>query len=306
MKRIIYIPAFIMAGCLAACKKKMIDNPGQYSKIYMPQAVDYPAVRLLAMTDTLQYIVFGAAFGGVDDQSKWINVQFSVDPALVDSFNRKNGTSYAMLPPSGYQLEKLETEIPAGKVSSNPLRLTIKTIGGLEPLKDYLFPVRIVQTDADIPVNDSLRTTYFLIRGEYREFDRSVWKLLEISSFESPNEGKNAFDNNTATTWHTQWRAAKPAHPHYAKVDMTEAHNMHGFYFVPSNNQPTGNPQKVHVEVSMDGSNWTNTGTFTFANTYNKQIFYLNTPVMAKYFKFVVDSSFANTHFTHLLEIGAF
>jgi hypothetical protein len=61
-----------------ACKKKLIDNPAQYSQIYMPQAIDYPAVRALTMTDTLQYIVFGAAFGGVDDQSQWINVQFAV------------------------------------------------------------------------------------------------------------------------------------------------------------------------------------------------------------------------------------
>jgi F5/8 type C domain-containing protein len=116
----------------------------------------------------------------------------------------------------------------------------------------------------------------------------------------------NAFDNSLTTSWHTQWRLAKPPHPHHLKVDMSETHIMHGFYFIPNNNIPTGNPQKVHVEVSVDGSSWINTGTFTFQNTYNKQTFYLNTPVPAKYFKFVVDSSFANTHFTHLLEIGAF
>jgi hypothetical protein len=306
MNRSNYIPALIIALCLMACKKKLIDNPAQYSQIYMPQAIDYPAVRALTMTDTLQYIVFGAAFGGVDDQSQWINVQFAVDPALVDSFNLKNGTNYAILPPVSYQLEKLETDIPAGEVSSIPLQLTIKTVGGLEPSKDYLFPISIRQTDASIPVNDSLRTAFFQIRGEYREFNRPVWKLLETSSLETTNPGLNAFDNNLTTSWHTQWRTAKPGHPHYVRVDMSETHNVHGFYFVPSNNTPTGNPQKVHVEVSMDGNGWTNTGTFTFQNTYNKQTFYLGTPVEAKYFKFVVDSSFAKTHFTHLLEIGAF
>lgn len=306
MKSTVYILAFTIAAGLMACKKKLIDDPGQYSKIYMPQAIDYPAVRVLTMTDTLQYIVFGAAFGGVNDQSKWINVQFAVNPAMVDSFNRRNGTGYAMLPAGSYQLEKLEADIPAGKVSSIPLRLNIKTVGGLQPSKDYLLPVSILQTDSDIPVNDSLRTTFFLIRGEYREYDRLVWKLLETSSFEPPNEGKYAFDNILTTTWHTQWKLAKPPHPHFVRVDMTEVHNMHGFYFVPSNNTPTGNPQKVHAEISMDGSSWTNTGTFTFQNTYNKQTFYLSNPVPAKYFKFVIDSSFANTHFTHLLEIGAF
>lgn len=306
MKRTIYISAVILAVCTMACKKNLINDTAQYSKLYMPQAIDYPAVRTLTMTDTTQYIVFGAAFGGVDDQSQLINIQFSVNPALVDSFNRKNGTNYAQLPAGSYKLDNLVTDIPAGKVSSTPLRLAINTVGGLEPSKDYLLPVSIQQTDAGIPVNENLRTTYFQIRGEYKEYSRSVWKLQETSSEEAPNIAPNAFDNNTATVWHTQWKLAKPAHPHYLKVDMNATNSMHGFYFFGSNNTATGNPQKVHVEVSADGNNWTNTGTYTFPNVYTKQTFYLNGPVNARYFRFVVDSSFAKTHFTHLSEIGAF
>lgn len=306
MKHTKYILALLFAVGAMACKKKLIDDTAQYSRLYMPQAIEYPAMRSLIMTDTVQHIVFGAAFGGVDDQPALINVQFTVNPALVDSFNLKNGTSYALLPASSYQLEKLETAIAAGKVSSVPLRLSVKTVGGLEPSTDYLLPVSIQQTDAGIPVNEHLRTTWFQIRGEFREYDRTGWTLLEASSMEAPNVAINAFDNNLSTAWHTQWKLAKPAHPHYLSVGMNGTFNMHGFYFVPSNNQSKGNPQKVHAEMSMDGSSWTNTGTFTFQNVYSKQTFYLNTPVQAKYFRFVVDSSFANTHFTHLQEVGAF
>lgn len=306
MKSITFISAIIFAACSMACKKKLIKEPGQYSKLYMPQAVDYPAVRSLIMTDTLQHIVFGAAFGGVDDQSQLINVQFSVNPALVDSFNKKNGTNYTMLPAGSYQLTNLATDIPAGKVSSTPLQFAVKTVGGLEVSKDYLLPISIQQTDASIPLNENLRTTFFQIRSEYQEYNRPAWTLLEASSQESPNIAPNSFDNNTTTVWHTQWRAAKPPHPHYVKVDMNATNSMHGFYFTGSNNTGTGNPQKVHVDVSVDGNNWTNTGTFTFQNVYTKQTFYLNNPVPARYFRFVVDSSFANTHFTHLSEIGAF
>lgn len=306
MRPTIYISAIILAACTMACKKKLINDTGQYSKLYMPQAVDYPAVRSLIMTDTTQYIVFGAAFGGVDDQGQQINIQFSVNPALIDSFNRKNGTNYAQLPVGSYKLDNLAAAIPAGKVSSTPLRLAINTVGGLEPSKDYLLPISIQQTDANVPVNENLRTTYFQIKGEYKEYSRPVWKLQETSSEESPNVGANAFDNNTTTVWHTQWKLAKPPHPHHLKVDMNATNSLHGFYFTGSNNTATGNPQKVHVEVSTDGTNWTNTGAYTFPNVYTKQTFYLNTPVNARYFKFVVDSSFANTHFTHLSEIGAF
>lgn len=306
MKRIIYTAAIILAACTMACKKKLIDNTGQYSKIYMPQAIDYPAMRSLIMTDTTQYVVFGAAFGGVDDQGQNINVQFEVNPALVDSFNKKNGTNYALLPAASYKLENLATDIPSGKVSSNPLRLAIKTVGGIDALKDYLLPVSIVQTDANIPLNENLRTTYFQIRGEYQEYSRAAWKVIEFSSDETPNVAANTIDNNLTTTWHTQWRAAKPVHPHFVKVDMNATNSMHGFYFYGSNNIATGNPQTVHVEVSTDGTTWTNTGTYNFQNVYTKQVFYLSNAVPARYFRFVVDASFSNTHFTHLLEIGAF
>lgn len=51
-----------------------------------------------------------------------------------------------------------------------------------------------------------------------------------------PNISLNAFDNNTTTVWHTQWKLAKPPHPHFLKVDMNVTNGMHGFYFTGSNN----------------------------------------------------------------------
>jgi hypothetical protein len=86
---------------------------------------------------------------------------------------------------------------------------------------------------------------------------------------------------------------------------MKNTKTLHGLYFWPSN-VATGNPQIVHVEVSNDGANQTYTGEYTFENVYQRFPIYFSTPVQARYFWFVADSSFPNTHFTHLQEVDAF
>ncbi|MGV3509202.1 MAG: DUF1735 domain-containing protein [Sphingobacteriaceae bacterium] len=200
------------------CKRELIANPDQYSKIYMPQAVDYPKVSELIMADTLQSIVFGAAYGGVSDQTNTINVKFKVDPSLVASYNTKNNTNYPLLPANSYELTGTEGVMQNGKVNTNALKIKVKTVGGLEPLKDYLLPITIDQVSPAIPVNDSLRTTYFKVKGTYADFDRSTWQVVGVSSQESTNAAPNILDGNTATNWHSKWRGGVVRHPHWSTV----------------------------------------------------------------------------------------
>lgn len=300
----ITLPLFTIL-LLAGCKQELISNPAQYTKVYMPQAISYPAVQNLVMTDSLQSVYFGAAYGGVNDQSQVVNVRFKTDFTLVDSFNKKNGTSYLPLPTAAFQADQTAGVMEVGVFNTRILSAKIKTVGGVEPLKEYLLPVTIADVSPAIPVNENLRTTYFLIKGTYSEFVRTGWKVT-VSSQEAPNIGVNAFDGNVTTQWHTQWKTAVPPHPHVATVDMNEVKMIHGFFFWPSASVTTGNPQTIHIDVSMDGSNWTDGGNYTFTNVYQKFTMYLNSPVQAQFFKVTVTSSFGNTQFTHIAEIGAF
>lgn len=290
---------------LSGCKREFIANPDQYTKIYMPQATEYPKVNDLFMADTLQSIVFGAAFGGVNDQTNTINVKFKVDPSLVASFNTKNNTNYTVLPLSSYEITNTEATMPSGQTNSNALKIKVKTVGGIEPLKEYLLPISIEQVSPALPVNDSLRTTYFKIKGTYQDFSRSAWQVIDVSSQESTNPGSNVFDGNTGTNWHTRWRTAKPAHPHWIIIDMGETKKLHGLYFWPHNGG-NGNPADINIEVSTDGTTWQNAGDFTLVNTFIRQNIYFNTTMDARYFKLTIKTSTGNTHFTHPTEIGAF
>lgn len=301
MKKLLYLTIF-----LAACnKKELIKQPEQYTRIYMPQAAEYPASRPLIMADTLQAIVMGAAYGGVDEQPNLINVHFTVNNALVDTFNKKNNTAYLPMPAGSYQIDAMDAVINPKSFSSNALKIKVKTVGGLSSKTNYLLPVTLESATPSLKVNELLRTTYFLIRADYAEFVRSKWKVVSVSSSESPNTGEKAWDGLTSTSWHTQWKTAKPAHPHTMVVDMDTTVMLHGFYNLPFNGA-TGNPQSLSVELSKDGTTWTNATDFTFVNTYDKQYAYLAAPQEARFYKITVTASFGATHFTHLAEWGAF
>ncbi|SIN83904.1 BT_3987 domain-containing protein [Chitinophaga niabensis] len=301
MKRILYFTIL-----LAACnKKELIKQPEQYAKIYMPQATEYPASRPLIMADTLQTIIMGAAYGGVDDQPNLINVHFAVNNALVDTFNKKNNTAYLPMPAGSYQVDAMDAVIHPKDFSSNALKIRVKTVGGLSSKTNYLLPVTLESATPSLKVNEQLRTAYFLIRADYAEFARARWKVVSASSSESPNTGEKAWDNVLTTSWHTQWKAAQPKHPHTLVVDMDTTVMLHGFYTLPSA-VATGNPQNLSVELSKDGTTWSSATDFTFVNTYDKQYAYLPAPQEARYYRITVSASFGATHFTHIAEWGAF
>lgn len=299
----------IIAGTLMlaflGCKRELINNPGQYTRLYMPQAIEDPARKELVMTDTLQSIVFGAAYGGVAEQTNSIRVNFKVDLSLIAAYNLAHGSAYLPLPDGSYEIGQTEATIRHGAFNSEALKLKIKTVGGIEPLKEYLLPLSIERVSPELPVNEKLRTSFFLIKGTYQDFDRTGWQVMAVSSQEASNPGSNVFDNNTGTNWHTQWRTAQPPHPHFITADMKMLKNVHGFYFWPASTA-NGNPQNIVIELSSDGVAWQNAGEFALVNTFVRQNVYLSAAIQARYFKITIKTSTGNTHFTHPTEIGVF
>ncbi|SEN14734.1 protein of unknown function [Chitinophaga rupis] len=304
---------------LAACKNKydLPDQPlANYIKVYMPAAVNNPVSRVLAITDSAQVIIYGADYGGAGYPQADIPVTFSVNPALVDSFNRANNTAYTLLPEHGYTLSETSAVIPRGQLSTPPLELAVKTSGadGIAALKDYLLPISIVKST--ITVNEQLRTVYFVIRAQpnladYPDFDRSAWRIIGFSSQEASGEGADngravfAIDNNAATYWHTQWQGGSPGPPHYITVDMGAVKTLHGLSFLDRQSDNDGKPQSVTVETSIDNLSWEPAGSFTLQNTKDLQKQFLSGFRDARYFRVNILSSY-NATYTHLAELNAF
>lgn len=163
-KKIFYL-LILMTGMwvLNACEVNHSLDPDKYANVYMPLARNTP-VELAAITgiDTTLTITYGATYGGPGEPAKDITVSFSVEPALVDSFNTDQGTAYPILPDNAYELGKTSAVIPAGESFTPELKLTIN---GNVDIKEqqYLLPVTMEVKTAGVPINKNLKTAYFLI-----------------------------------------------------------------------------------------------------------------------------------------------
>lgn len=284
----------------------------QYAKIYMPQALEQPAEHSLIMVDTVQTIIFGAAYGGPGEPGSDIGILFSVDSSLVDSFNTSMGTSYEVMPEESYELSHTTATIPTGETNTEPLELSITTIGGIQPVTQYLLPISI-ETDDEIGINSDLQTTYFLIEGKYIEFDRGDWKIYDVDSEqEGAYPAINILDGDPGTFWHTQYSPGRPPHPHHVSIDLSETQKVNGLRIIGREGFTRGDPSEIMIAVSTDGQNWEYEETFsTTFDVVNENTFYLSQAESGQYIRITTNSSFMNPGETdlpivHFSEVYAF
>jgi hypothetical protein len=322
MKTNIYGTLLIVTGLLSMCLgcKEEVNLPDQdeskYNQIYMPQAVNGVVSKTLAVKAEDQVLIYGANFGGRGYPDNDIKVSFKVDPAMVTAYNAANNTTYALLPQGAYQLSANEALLKKDNLATDPLKLTVKTLGtsAIEMFKTYLLPISI---SADFKVNQNLKTTYFLITSEpnaadYPDYKKSAWKVIGFSSQEASGEGANngraifAIDDNVQTFWHSQWQGASPGPPHYITIDMGEELTLHGVNITARQiDGAGGKPDQVQIETSLDNVTWQPRGTFGLTNVRSQQKKWLTSFVKARYIKYVVLSSFNSTN-AHLAEFGTY
>jgi hypothetical protein len=312
---------FIAAIAFCQCKDD-VDLPYQpldsYTKIYMPQAVNGPVTKVLPITDSLQVIVFGAAFGGVGYPTEDVSVSFSIDKEKIDSFNTANHSSYELLPENTYSLSGTQAVIAKGQLTTPALHALVKTKGedAMPAFKTYILPISITKTNAKI--NEAIQTTFFLVSSQpdlndYPVFSRTDWQIIDKSSEEANGEGPNngkaifALDGDKNTFWHTQWQGASPAPPHYLTIDMGSEKEIHGLSFVGRQADGGGKPNEVNVLISTDNIAWKDAGSFNLQNNKNEQPVFLPTGFgqSARYFKVVINSCYGGAY-AQIAELNAF
>ncbi|MBI4687069.1 MAG: discoidin domain-containing protein [Nitrospirae bacterium] len=79
----------------------------------------------------------------------------------------------------------------------------------------------------------------------------------------------NAFDNNSATIWHTKWNGGSDPLPHEIQVDMGGFYDVNGFKYLPrQDGWSHGRVGQYEFYVSMDGVSWgAAVAAGTFANS---------------------------------------
>ena len=309
----------IVAGC-SKDYEEVVDNPKEYASVYMAQATESPMARSFVMTSETDTIIVSANYGGLDFPDQDIKVSFKVSPELVEVYNKENLTSYPIMPDGSYEMEQTEAIIPKGSLHTQPIYIKLKTLNYLDGIGGYLLPVSI-ETDGPVPVNESLRTSFLLVNAIYQshpftDLDRTEWSVVSVSSEESSGEGPAngraifAFDGNSATYWHTQWKNAKPGPPHSLTVNLGKVTKIHGIKLLgrlenTGMEKTTGNPKDILVETSMDNVNWNYKENFTLENIKENQVYFAYAQ-QAQYLRITVVGSFGDTYMTHIAEINAF
>lgn len=319
MKKNILTATLLASIIISGCKNE-VDLPDQplenYIQLYMPQAVNGIVTKVLSISNEPQEVIYGAYLSGYGVGHGDINLEFVVNTQLLDSFNTANNTHYELLPATSYTLSATKAVIPADGVSTIPLKISVNTSGAnaLPLFKNYLLPISISGTNHK--VNEKLRTTFFVLSAQpnladYPDYDRSNWSISGFSSEEAVGEGADngravfVLDNNINTFWHSQWRDANPGPPHHLVVDMGAVKTLHGIAMTARQTDGGGKPNEVRIEISTDNVNWVVAEQLTFANKKEQQKLFLTKFVDARYFKFIILSSYSSTN-AHMSELGAF
>lgn len=316
-KNIFKLVLAMMTGVLLASCENETEGISPHAQIYMPQAVDRPSEHALVLKDSAQALVFGGAYGSPNVLNLDMKVQFEISPELVETFNQERGTNYAMMPEGTYELSGESVGIAAGQMQSEPLKLWVNPGKGFDFETKYLLPVSIKSVEGELPINEALRTTFYLVEAAppvYDAFDRSGWSIYDVSSEEVVGEGENngnakhTLDDDIGTFWHTQWYGASPGLPHIITVDMGESKLINGFSFIQRQNRGSGNVNELFIELSEDGENWTQVDLFpgNLPNDNNNNPVFLSSSSNARYFRVTITSTHGDTNYTHLAEIYAF
>ena len=101
------------------------------------------------------------------------------------------------------------------------------------------------------------------------------WKTT-ADSFQAGNPISAAFDNNSATFYHSEYTPQLVALPHAVVIDLTAPSVINSLTYLPrQDGNSSGNIGKHTIELSTDGASWTTVTAGTFADdaTFKQAVF---------------------------------
>ncbi|KAL8689805.1 MAG: hypothetical protein Q9224_004557, partial [Gallowayella concinna] len=122
------------------------------------------------------------------------------------------------------------------------------------------------------------------------QLDRAGWTVT-ADSFQPGCEPQKVLDGTGGTWWETRFSPTMAPLPHNLVIDMKNSHLINGFQMLPrQDGHPSGNIGQHTIEVSLDGSTWTQVGSGTYVNDQaRKTSFFQNIP--ARYVRLTAQST---------------
>jgi hypothetical protein len=132
------------------------------------------------------------------------------------------------------------------------------------------------------------------IKFEGVKIDNSNWEIIDFST-EEPAEGapnglaSAAIDGDLNTYWHTQWSGGSPGYPHHFTVDLKDLVKINKIECFRRQGDNRGQTE-FQIHTSLDGTNFTNQGTFAYDPNSASQAYNLSSLPMARYVKYIATS----------------
>ena len=138
--------------------------------------------------------------------------------------------------------------------------------------------VCLVKLIADSEVNGEAWTSVAeltLVDSNQSDVSLADIDLYDVDSEELVGEDGSAFnaiDGDPATHWHTEWDAAEPVHPHHITLKLNQGRELSALRYLPRQTGGwNGRIADYRVQVSADGSSWTQVSSGTFVDSADEQ-----------------------------------
>jgi len=156
MKLKYVIASFAFAAALAGCQEAAEYTPS----IYITEAQKEPA-KIVTIYNAGEKAEFSVSASKIVDKDTHVTVQ--VCPELLEEYNTTYGRTCVLLDGDLYDFAKKEVTIKAGTNVSDAGEIVVKEV--LEPGTFYCLPLRITQTDGNMPVLAPSSTLYIVFRA---------------------------------------------------------------------------------------------------------------------------------------------
>lgn len=93
-----------------------------------------------------------------------IDVNFQADPSLINNYNARLGTNYAMLDAKYYKFSTQHVVIPKGDVNSEVVTIDFSDLTNLDIDTNFLLPVTIQQASGSMGVLEGSKTICYIVR----------------------------------------------------------------------------------------------------------------------------------------------
>ena len=154
--------------------------------------------------------------------------------------------------------------------------------------------------------------------GEVSTLPKDAWSIESVSDEEPTDNNstgnsqvaENVIDGDFDTFWHSRYSDGEVSHPHTITVDMGAVREVDGFQFVQREAISAGAERvrlkQFTLEVSDDGSNWDELGSYMLDNTGLPQQIALSNTRSFRYFRVTTESSIEHEVRTSLAEVGVY